>query len=340
MGGEIGVESEPGQGSDVLVHGRASAKQPTPRRRRADAGATLRGLRVLVVDDNATNRAILHEQLAALGHAARRASAAAREALAALRARGRGGTPFDLALLDCQMPGMDGLDAGRARSARRRDRRHAARHADVARPRTTTARAAREPGIAAVPDQAGQASRSCSTRSSRVARGTAASRAGRRRPARRAASAADGARASWSPRTTRSTSRSRCGMLRAARATRSTSSATAREAVEALGRDRATTSVLMDCQMPEMDGFEATGAIRAPRSAPARRIADHRHDRQRHGRATASAASPPGMDDYITKPVKVPELDAVLSRWDPDRATPRVEAAATASLQRPSEMTT
>jgi CheY-like chemotaxis protein len=107
MGGTIRVESEPGKGADFIfiVRLREAAKSALlPSVPRPD----LKGLKVLVVDDNRTNREILEKQLYVWGIRSRGAGGG-HDALSILRAAAAGGAPFDLAILDYHMPDIDGL---------------------------------------------------------------------------------------------------------------------------------------------------------------------------------------------------------------------------------------
>ena len=94
--------------------------------------------------------------------------------------------------------------------------------------------------------------------------------------------------------------------------------ANGREAVEAAARGDYD-AILMDCQMPEMDGYEATR-----RSASARA---GRSGASRSSRMTANAMQgdreqclAAGMDDYLSKPVRRDILRAVVERWARARA--------------------
>ena len=105
MHGEICVQSVPGQGSTFSFTVRLEKQIPAPARRDV---SDLAGLHILIVDDNATNRQILMGQL---GNVRVRCSAAigGLGALGMLRNAANGGDPYDLAILDMQMPEMNGL---------------------------------------------------------------------------------------------------------------------------------------------------------------------------------------------------------------------------------------
>jgi two-component system sensor histidine kinase/response regulator len=112
MQGEIGLQSKPGEGSTFWFTARfekQAVNAPTTDGRIAT-------VRVLVVDDNDSNREVLCEQLRAR---ARHVTGAATgpEALDVLRTAVQKGECYDIALLDLQMPGMNGLTLARAISA-------------------------------------------------------------------------------------------------------------------------------------------------------------------------------------------------------------------------------
>jgi CheY-like chemotaxis protein len=108
MHGEIGVESNPGHGSTFWFTTQIALQPETAKvvHRRAE----IAGSHVLIVDDNATNREIFERQLANW-HVKHASASSGQDALEKLRAAGR--EPFDAALLDMQMPNMDGLTLAR-----------------------------------------------------------------------------------------------------------------------------------------------------------------------------------------------------------------------------------
>lgn len=116
MGGRMWVHAEPGHGSSLefdarfdLPHAFLGAGLPVPMSR-------LRGLRVLVADDNASNRRILSEMLIGW-HMLVTAAAGGQEAITELERAQKEGAPFALAILDGRMPDIDGFTlAGQIRS--------------------------------------------------------------------------------------------------------------------------------------------------------------------------------------------------------------------------------
>jgi two-component system, sensor histidine kinase and response regulator len=106
MGGRIWAESNPGQGSRFCFT--APFGVQTARTRTDGVVADLKDLKTLIVDDNATNRMILRQMLAEWGAAASEA-ADGRAAIAELERAHQARAPYGLVLLDCRMPEMDGF---------------------------------------------------------------------------------------------------------------------------------------------------------------------------------------------------------------------------------------
>jgi signal transduction histidine kinase/DNA-binding response OmpR family regulator len=108
MGGHLSVESEPGVGSTFEFTASFALVNASPRLPASREAVDLQHRRVLIVDDNATNRRLL-EEIVTGWHMVPTMAATADDALALLRRAGASGAPFDLVLSDVQMPGADGF---------------------------------------------------------------------------------------------------------------------------------------------------------------------------------------------------------------------------------------
>ncbi len=115
MDGTIDLTSEPGRGS-TFAFTLTLPRQPWMAASPAPPPDSLKGVRVLIVDDNDTNRRILHHQFDAWGMR-NDGVASGPDALVALQRASANGDPYRIVVLDMQMPGMDGADVARTLKA-------------------------------------------------------------------------------------------------------------------------------------------------------------------------------------------------------------------------------
>ena len=310
MGGEIGLVSEVGRGSEFWFRVRF-AKQ-AERDQHPVPTAEIRGVHILVVDDNATNREVLIAQLKSWGARVSEVKDGP-SALAALGSARDAGDPFEAAILDMQMPDMDGADLARAIKADDTlDRTHLVLMTSLG--QRGDARHMEELGFAAYLVKPTRQSDLFDTLSAVLARSpqgasqrivTRHAVHEMRRSGTRILLAEDNL----------TNQQVAVGILRkiGLGADVATNGAEALRALSAIRYDL----VLMDIQMPEMDGLEATRRIRDPGSAVLNHgvpiIAMTAHARK-DDRERCLAA---GMDDYVTKPILAEALATAVDRWLP-----------------------
>lgn len=318
MGGRIGVRSTYGVGSTFWFTARFKVQAGDGCQLTTVVKGHSAGRRILVVDDHAVNRNILKHQLVACGYQCECVEHPSK-ALDRLCEAIERGEPFDLAIVDMQMPGMDGLQLARYIKADER----------ISSTRLVLLTSMGQRGDAKIAQEAGFAAYLTKPiRQSQLIDCLDLVLAG---------SGSQGSRPDGSPAgivTTHVVSEVRASLrghvllvednpvnqkvavkMLEKLGCRVDVAGNGKEAVAAIERIRYAL-VLMDCQMPEMDGFEATKVIR------------EREGGDRHTpiiAMTANAAAEDrdhclnvGMDDFISKPVTAQVLASVLDRWLPN----------------------
>jgi two-component system sensor histidine kinase/response regulator len=335
MGGEIGVTSTLGEGSTFWFTVKLD-KQPDTVTSALPQIESLAKLRVLIVDNNASKRKILSHQLGSWGMVPHDAESGS-EALGLLKAAAADGAGYDLAILDLSMPGMDGFELARVIKS---DPKIANVHLVLLmsaglRGDGATARAA---GIAAYLTKPVRQSQLYDCLTIVVGKGSTSS----------AVAAANLVTKHTLVEAKRLSNKlillAEDNIVNQKVAVRqllklgyrADAVANGREAVVAMGRIPYDL-VLMDCQMPEMDGYEATAEIRRLEGAAKRTPIVAMTAHALTGDREKSLAA--GMDDHTTKPVKQEDLARILETFlgvpgqtSPDRVaspdvTPPVDLA-------------
>jgi signal transduction histidine kinase/CheY-like chemotaxis protein len=321
MGGQIGVRSEIGKGSTFWFNARLEKQMGPSEAPPSIYVRDLFDLRVLVVDDNATNRQILRHQLYAW-KMQKGSAANGYEALDLLRTAVADGKPYDLALLDMQMPEMDGMTLARAIKSEpsisgtrliiltSMGHMHSQDELDAA-------------GVDAYLVKPVKQSRLFDCLVNVLGR-AAAEHAFTRHP--HEVSAAPAAPAPAEAAEIRQTRIllaednvvNQKVALAQLKGLGFTADAVANgfEVLSAL-KQVPYDIIFMDCQMPEMDGYEASRKIREAELAPTSwkapvHIVAMTANAMTGDREKCLAA---GMDDYLSKPVRKAELRAALLKW-------------------------
>ena len=308
MGGRMGVESEPGHGSTFWFTARMERAAEMPADR-ITPPAELGGVRILTVDDNATTCEVLNYRLRSWG-ARGDYVGSGEEALSRLREAARAADPYQIALLDAQLPGMDGEALARAIRAEPGLERTAIGLLTSFGQAGVQSRDRESVSMARLPKPIREAQLAdCLVRL--MFPGPVPSEPQRERTP---VSPREKPETCWQVLLVEDNLVNQLVAKRLLEkaGTNVEIAANGLEAVAAVERKHYDL-VFMDIQMPEMDGYQATAEIRRrqgrARHTPIIALTAHAmpEDRQR-----CLAA---GMDDYLSKPVAPEDLQGALRRW-------------------------
>ena len=306
MGGEIWAESQMGSGATFLftVHLAHSHLGNTGA---LDSKQALPNQRALVVDDSPTARLTLDRQLRSWGVTSTVAASGA-AAVQLLTNAVQDGLPYDTVVLDLEMPGMNGLDTVRAI---RDTLRHHHPRVILMTPVERVDAAEDHSGLIAAtltkPVRPSDLHRALSGQ-------TVAVPASPHRSTQQEGAAAPRHYSILLAEDNAVNQEVTLGMLEVLGFT-ATAVENGRRAIDLLA-SQPYSMILMDCQMPEMDGFEATRAIRRQEQNTGTRVpivALTAHALQGDRKLCLEA----GMDDYLSKPFTIEQLQRVLDRWLP-----------------------
>jgi two-component system sensor histidine kinase/response regulator len=313
MGGRIGVHSQPGKGAEFWFTAAFEKQHLTEEGKDAVPGP-ISGKRILIVDDNATNRLVLQRQLNAWGCRVETASGGV-EAIEHLHGALDEKDPFEIAILDMQMPEMDGETLGKKIKADHRTQNILLVMMTSIGQRGDAPRLEKV-GFSAYlikPVKMSKLYDCLATLSGTKTQGAASCH--------------------YKAVATEQSSAEKlnhnvCVLLAEDNlvnqkvATKFLGKlgyhfdvvSNGNQAITALS-EKPYSLVLMDCQMPEMDGYEATGEIRNPESE----VLNHQIPiiamTANAMRGDREACIQAGMDDYLAKPVKPNELKNILEKW-------------------------
>ena len=330
MGGQIGVKSKGDKGSTFWFTA-VLEKQPEDRKEKIVVPNNIKGKRILIVDDNATNRYVLREQVNLWGCRHGEASSGM-HALEELRLAVDSKDPYEIAILDMQMPEMDGESLGR-KIKQGPELKNTILIMMTSLGQRGDAKRLEQIGFAAYLTKPVKQSQLCdclvtvtSTKKEILKDQPATivtrhSVAEDKKHKQRILLVEDNI----------TNQKVALNILKrfGYNADAASNGKEAVKALEIIPYD----IVLMDCQMPEMDGYEATGEIRNPES----KVLDHRvpiiamtANAMKGDREKCLEA---GMDDYLCKPYNPQELSDMLEKWIAKQDSSQPEEATVSDIE-------